>query len=86
MRLQPRLPLLAVTVAGATGAAQPPLASGARCLSTDGARESRRKGSTGRLSAADGTALAADCALFPPIGRLPQPADNYPKQRQPSHS
>lgn len=50
-------------------------ASGARYLSTDGAWEWWSKGSTGRLSAADGTALAANCALFPPIGKRPRSAD-----------
>jgi len=50
-------------------------ASGARYLSTDGAWEWWSKGSTGRLSAADGTALAANCVLFPPIGKPPRSPD-----------
>lgn len=50
-------------------------ASGARYLSTDGAWQWWSKGSTGRLSAADGTTLAANCTLLAPIGKPPRSPD-----------
>jgi len=50
-------------------------ASGARYLSTDGAWEWWSKGYNGRLSAADGTVLAANCTRFPPLDKLPRSAD-----------
>jgi membrane-bound inhibitor of C-type lysozyme len=50
-------------------------ASGARYLSTDGAWEWWSKGYNGRLSAADGTVLAANCSRFPPLDKLPRSTD-----------
>ncbi|HQR20466.1 MAG TPA: MliC family protein [Burkholderiaceae bacterium] len=48
-------------------------ASGARYLSSDGTWEWWGKGTTGRLTAADGLPLAANCSLYLATGKVPRP-------------